>query len=445
MSAVLIRLKARPYQQAVIDYFRQGGKHAFEVWHRKAGKDRVATFIESELCFERVGLYWHALPKYEDARKVIWDAITPEGERLIDVSFPDTICRRKNAHEMKIELVNGSIWQPVGADNFNSLVGAFPVHVTYSEYALMHPNARQYIRPAIAMANGTELFITTPRGYNHAHDLFQYAKHSKDWHTSVKTVDDTGVLSAEILAEERATMPDELFRQEYYCDFSAANVGSILGRYVELAEKEGRIADIEYDPEGAPVEISSDIGFRDTAAFWFWQPKHDGFALIDYDEDTGLDAGDWIERLRDRYPYGTIWLPHDAKAKTFQSKRSVLEQFLAAHIAKRVDIVPTLSKADRINAARILMPRCHFNRQKCAEGLSGLREWSFEYNEELKTYSKEPRHDWASHPGDGFSYGAIVMRERVMTKPKPQIIPQGPVTIDQYIRMAERRVRSERI
>ena len=123
MTEIVISFDARPYQRPVIDFFRKGGKKACEIWHRKAGKDRVATFIESELAFKRVGLYWHALPKYEDARKVIWDAITPDGKRLIDVNFPKEIVKKRLDHEMKLELVNGSIWQPVGADNYDSLVG----------------------------------------------------------------------------------------------------------------------------------------------------------------------------------------------------------------------------------------------------------------------------------------------------------------------------------
>src|SRR3990167_3395670 len=129
MAEVVISFDSRSYQKAVINFFRAGGKKACEIWHRKAGKDRTATFIESELACQNVGLYWHALPKYEDARKVIWDAITLDGKRLIDVNFPREIVRKRLDHEMKLELVNGSIWQPVGVDNYDSLVGAFPVHV----------------------------------------------------------------------------------------------------------------------------------------------------------------------------------------------------------------------------------------------------------------------------------------------------------------------------
>lgn len=416
MASVKIKFPARPYQQELIDWFRGGGKRAFAVWHRRAGKDRTATFIESELACKRVGLYWHALPEFAQARRVIWDAITKDGKKLIDINFPPEIVKRKHEHEMKLELVNGSIWQPVGADNFNSLVGSNPVHVTYSEYALMAPAAREYLRPIIAENDGSELFITTPRGYNHAFDLYDSSKDSPLWHTSIKTVDDTGVLSQAALDEEKRTMPEELFRQEFYCDFSAANVGAILGRWVEQAEKDNRVSDeVEYDPEGSPIEISSDIGFRDTACWWFWQPRNGGFALVDYDEDSGLDASEWVDRIEERLgrkKLGRLWLPHDAKAKTFTSQHSAVETFLKKFGSGIVRVVPQTKKLDKINAARYVMPRCYFNKTLCAKGLAGLRAWAFEWNQDTKQFSRDPKHDWASHPGDGFAEGALMMRER---------------------------------
>jgi phage terminase large subunit len=419
---VEIAFPARPYQRELCEFYRKGGKRAYCVWHRKAGKDRTATFIESELAIEQVGLYWHALPNYEDARKVIWDAITPTGERLIDVNFPAGMVKRRLDHDMKLELVNGSIWQPVGVDRFNALVGAFPKHITYSEFPLMNPKARDYLRPALAMNDGTELVIGTPRGYNHGHDLWMYAKSRAEWFTSLKTVDDTKVMSAEALAEEKRSMPDELFRQEYYCDWSAANVGSVLGRYVEQAETENRIT--SFDPDDHPIEISSDIGYYDTAAWWFWQPRHGGFDLIDYDEDIQLDAEGWIDRLRhlitDKgYRLGKIWLPFDARAKTFQSRHSVVEQFLEAFGSKVVEIVPQVKVAHRINAARTVIKACRFHVERCKEGLKGLRAWQFEWDDEKKLMSKEPLHDWASHPGDAFSYGAEIMIERALPTKKP--------------------------
>jgi len=420
VTEVRIKFPARNYQKKVIDWFRGGGKRAVCVWHRRAGKDRTATFIESELACKRVGLYWHALPEYAQARRVIWDAITRDGQKLIDISFPAAIVKKKHEHEMKIELINGSIWQPVGADNFNSLVGSNPVHVTYSEFALMSPVAREYLRPIIAENDGSELFISTTRGYNHFFDLYDFAKSSPLWYTSLLTVDDTGVIPAEVLEEEKKTMPEELYRQEFMCDFSAANVGAILGRWVEAAEKGGRVNDeVEYDPLGAPLEISSDIGFRDTASWWFWQPRSDGFALVDYDDDSGCDAEEWIERIKTRctdrgYKVGRIWLPHDARAKTFATRDSAVEQFLRGFGHDVVRIVPQTKKLDQINAARAVMPKCWFNKTRCDKGLKGLRAWAFEWDNDTRQFSRDPKHDWSSHPGDAYAGGALMMKERIM-------------------------------
>jgi phage terminase large subunit len=141
---------------------------------------------------------------------------------------------------------------------------------------------------------------------------------------------------------------------------------------------------------------------------------------VDYDHDSGLEAKDWIKRLAEKnYKLGKIYLPHDAQAKTFATKHSALEQFADYFGWDKVEIVPQTSKLDRINAARVVISSCEFNETKCAEGLDGLREWSFEYDEETKTFSKEPKHDWASHPGDGFSYGAQMMQKYVTPKREP--------------------------
>jgi len=420
MAEIRIKFAARPYQQEVIKWFREGGKRAVEVWHRRAGKDRTATFIESELACKRVGLYWHALPEYAQARRVIWDAITKDGQRLIDISFPPAIVRKRHEHEMKIELINGSIWQRVRADNFNSLVGSNPGHETYSEYALMNPAAREYLRPIIAENGGSELFISTPRGYNHFYDLYEHARGNPLWHSSRLSVYDTKVISDEVLDEEKRTMPEELFRQEFECDFSAANVGAILGRWVEQAEKEGRVSDeFDYDPGGAGIAISSDIGRRDTATWWFWQPMADGFKLVDYDEDSGLDADEWADRINEKLAgrkLDNIWLPHDARTKSFSAKYSAIEIFLGKYGAGVMDIVPMTSKGDRINAARKVMPSCRFAKTSCHKGLMGLRAWSFEWNQDTRQFSREPKHDWASHPGDGFSYGCQMMERYVKKK-----------------------------
>jgi len=417
---------AREWQRPLYNYFAAGGKRAVEIAHRRAGKDRIALHIELRKALESPREVWHCLPTYKQARKVIWDALTGAGDRLIDEAFPPSVVRKRVEDEMKIELVNGSLWRLVGADSFDMLVGANPRHVTFSEYALTSPKAYEFVRPIIAENNGTLLFISTPRGFNHAHALFEYAKSQPTWYAGFHPVSVTKLIPQHVLDEEKRTMPDELYRQEYECDFSAANVGSILGSYIERAERDGRIVNADlYDPSGAPIEVFSDIGFRDAAAWWWVQPVAGGFNIIDHDEATGLDAEQWVERLRAK-PWnmhgrklGCVHLPHDARAKTFRSRHTVVTVFLSSGLAERYAVVPQTSIADRINAARVFVRACLFNRAACAAGLHHLREWHYKYEEEHHRFSREPEHDEHSHTGDAFSYAAVALKPFVAAAHEP--------------------------
>ena len=195
--------------------------------------------------------------------------------------------------------------------------------------------------------------------------------------------------------------------------------GAILAKWIGRAEREGRINDtVVFDPDGAPIEVSSDLGFRDTASFWYWQRKQKGFSLLKYEGESGLDADDWIPRIQESIlslggnSVGKIWLPHDARAKTFQSKRTTIERFLEGFGNGHVDLVPISKKLDQISAARDIASRCEFNRSLCEEGLDGLIAWEYAYNDDLGVFSREPLHNWASHPSDAFAYGAQVMQEQ---------------------------------
>jgi hypothetical protein len=65
--------------------------------------------------FERPGNYWHLLPEYAQARKAVWDAVSPHsGKRRIDEAFPLALRKRTRNDEMLIEFINGSTWQLVG-------------------------------------------------------------------------------------------------------------------------------------------------------------------------------------------------------------------------------------------------------------------------------------------------------------------------------------------
>lgn len=216
--------------------------------------------------------------------------------------------------------------------------------------------------------------------------------------------------------------------------------GAILARWVDRAERGGRLSDdVLFDPDGPGVEISSDIGRRDTSSWWFWQRRIGGFAVLDYDGDSGLGADDWCHRLQKRltergWPLGKIWLPQDAKNKTFAAKYTAVEIFLQHFGAPKMGLVPGSYVEDRINAARTIIQRCEFNKTRCEVGLDGLRAWEYEWNPDLQVFSKDPLHNFASHPSDGFSYGCQVMQSLPPPEAKPQprsmgVAPQSSATM----------------
>lgn len=393
------------------------------VAHRRAGKTVacVNELIRAALTDKRKGqLYAYVAPFYTQAKGVAWDYLKHFSQPVPGMKV--------NEAELRIDYPNGNRIQLFGADNADRMRGLAFSGLIADEFGDWKPSVWGYvIRPALADRRGWAVIIGTPKGRNQFFDTYRMAEaNPDDWLALLLKSSETGLLPPGEIAALRKELSEDAYQQEMECDFEAALPGAILGKLMSQAQNEGRISDsVGFDPFGAPIEISSDIGFYDTAAWWFWQPKVGGFSIVDYDEDNGLDADDWIKRLQERIgtrPLGRIWLPHDARAKTFQSRHTTAERFLTAFGKDRVGVVPIASKIDRINAARKIMPRVEFSKTKCADGIDGLRAWQYQFNEDTQTFLKEPRHDWASHPGDGFSYGAQVMLERVAEK-KPEDIP----------------------
>ena len=447
----------RDYQWDAWDYLYQGGKHAELVWHRRSGKDELCLHFAAVSAIKRVAGYWHMLPEYAQARKAIWSAVNPHtGKRRIDEAFPLELRRKTREHEMMIEFVNGSTWQVVGSDNYNSLVGSGQAGIVYSEWALANANARAYLRPIILENNGWQIFVTTPRGQNHAYDTLQAAKKNPKAFAQVLPWHKTGIIDAAKAAEELEAYQSDFgvehgqakFEQEYECSFDAANLGAILAGSIHRASLSGRIDDkFVYDPRGSKIEISADIGRRDTSTWWFWQPRIGGFVICDYMGGAGYDADEWCDKIYARLKeskmrLGTIWLPHDARAKTFAAKHSAVEIFVKRFGAKRIEIVPSVKRHDRINAARTLIKRIAFHETNCQAGINGLRNWAYEYNEQTKAFSNDPKHDWASHDGDGFSYGCVVMTQTKRPEPKEKNRSIQEATLNEIWKLTQPRGRT---
>ena len=441
----------RWYQRPLWNYLENGGKRALGIWHRRAGKDDVLLNRTAVAAFERPATYWTALPEYAQARKALWNAVDPHtGKRRIDQAFPQELREATNDQEMFIRFVNGSTWQLVGSDRYDSLVGAGVAGVTFSEFALANPSAWGYIRPMLEENNGWAAFITTPRGNNHAKSMFDLAKTDPRWFAEVRSVNETGALDAkqldEALAEYQALYGIDfgraMFEQEYLCSFSGAMVGAYWGAEVNKAEREGRITEIEIDPEH-PVHTAWDLGKAVNNPIWCFQVIAGRPVIVDFYQPESDDLADWVKWLDDKGYNGTDFVPHDIIATEWGSKRTRLETLQG--MGRRPKRLPMVSVADGLQAGRVTINAATFaDTPRVQAGLDGLRNYRREWDDTRKTFRETPFKDWAEHIGSAFRYLSLAWKDVVPPREKEvkptelqyEVRPDGRVVGNMDVRAA---------
>ena len=439
----------RDYQRAAWESWLNGCNRQLLIWHRRSGKDDINLRMHSVAAFNRVGTYWHMLPAYEQARKAIWNAVNPHtGKRRIDEAFPREIIANKNEQEMFIRFVNGSTWQVVGSDNFNSLVGTPPVGLTLSEWALANPTAWAYLSPILVENGGWASFITTPRGNNHVKSMLDRFRSDPKWFCQVLTASDTGALSQDVIAEQRSEyealfgeeVAQMLIEQEFYCSFAGAMVGAYWGAEMAHAERDGRIGEVAIDPS-QPVHTAWDLGNPANNPIWCFQVIANVPHIVDFYRPTTDDLEDWCRWLNERGYRGSDFVPHDIYAQSWGAKRTRL-QLLTDYGRKPVP-VQRVSVADGINAGRETIKLARFDAARCADGIEGLKHYRREWDEDFKRFRDQPVKDWAEHIGSAFRYLGLAWQTIKPVKPKPAPKFESQLTINELIARQARKMRGD--
>lgn len=398
------------------------------VAHRRAGKTVAAVndLIEKATYNTRENpRYAYIAPLLKQAKDIAWSY-------LKDFSAP--FAPKINESELYVQLTalpNSPRITIYGADNPDSFRGLYLDGAVLDEFGNMRESVwREVLLPALIDRRGWAVFMGTPNGPNHFRDTYYTALDDEAWFKLLLPVTQTGAIAEEDLAEMRKIMDPEEYAQEMLCSFEASVRGAIFARQMELAIEEKRIGVYDWD-RTVKTDIIMDLGFHDDTTIGFVQPRYDGVLMGHAHNENLRPIKHYIAYIQTflaehRLQLGEIWLPHDARAKTLVTGKSIVDTFRAEGL--RPKIVPRLDKLDQIEAARKMFPHWFINEASCKSLILALKSYHREYDPDKKVYKDDPVHDWSSHYADMFMYASLVQnkRRRVAGPPMPRALPIAP-------------------
>lgn len=229
-----------------------------------------------------------------------------------------------------------------------------------------------------------------------------------------------------------------------------ADKGSVYGELITALRERGGVSDFQHPADG--VFAVFDLGVSDSTAIW-WFRIRDGLPdVVDWYEASGKGAQHYFDVLDGKTPEGVdrarryglqrIYLPHDARQRTFQTGVSTLDQFLAKYPGK-VSLTPGLDVAAGIDGARWLLEQPMRFHSRAEEGLKRLKSYRYEWDEAKKVFKKTPLHDFSSHSADSFRYLAEVVKPVALAmkteapKQKPIVRDMREMSLDEMIEASE--------
>jgi hypothetical protein len=346
---------------------------------------------------------------YGQAERNVWDYFKKYTREIPGCKPNEAKLRLDFAH-------NGGRIMLLSAENMDTLPGIYLDGVVFDEYGKMNPTVwTKIIRPMLSDRKGWAHFIGTFEGMNHFHKLYQYAKNGADpeWSHHLYKASETGYVDKEELESARRTMSEEEYLEQYECEPAGVR-GAYFCRELALAEKEGRIGIVPYEPM-LPVDTWWDLGMNDLMAVWFTQSLRGDHRFVDYDEACGLGIPEFVDRVREKIRAGKStpgsWnFPHDVAVREL-SGRTRIEMFESLGCRPNNVIPRCQKKMESINAARVVFKACRFDAARCELGLNALGNYKRQWNDKNQCYSDSPLHNWASNGADAFQQFGMGLRE----------------------------------
>lgn len=329
---------------------------------------------------------------------IIWDFTT----ELIEAFGIET--KRFNVKDRVVRLTNDSTIRLLSANNRSSLVGRAANLLIVDEAALI-PDDEYFtrdLRPALStFPDSRALFISTPRGkQNYLYNYFLRGQDSSfpEWGSGLYPWHVNPRLTKKDIDEAARAIPENLFRQEYYCEWA-----TFEGQIYKLDENEhlrdftSEKAEYLISPDDQQFTFIAglDMGYRDDTAFVVLATDDVNFFVVDEyvaREGTTSQHAEAMQELIDKWNIETIFIDSAAQ----QTKADLVYDYDIActNAVKSVN--------DGIGYVQTLAQENHLyfdsnNAQHSFKSMTAYR-WN------SKTDKAKPLHDWTSHCCDAIRY-----------------------------------------
>ena len=348
---------------------------------RRFGKTTKSVVRTAKKMLAKRNQYcWYIAPTYKLGKELFW--------RPFKEFFPPEYIRYKNESDLLIELWNGSRGIIKGADNPDSLRGSGVDDATYDEFADMDPYTVEVMRPALSDKQGSQLFLGTPRGYDHFYDLYTRGEYWPDneakwrnWRSFRFTTLQGGRVPPEEVALAREELDPRIFRQEYEASFE-----TLLGRiYYAFARAQWPVGnvDVHVKDQGGPLLVGLDFNVHPMSAV-IAQAKHKVQChVLDEVVLPTSNTDEMCKVLKEKYPDREMIVCPDASGDSTSTKAPVGESdftILRRHGFKIVADKSNPKIADRynntnsnlLNANNLRRTRIHPRCKWLIKGLEGL-------------------------------------------------------------------------
>ena len=409
----LNKFKPRDYQKCLFDaILNMGYKKVLAIWPRRSGKDMCAWNICIQELIRKTQTIYYIFPTYASGRKILWDAITNDGFRILDY-MPKEVIESQNEQLMRIKLKNGSVFQVIGSDNYdNALVGTNPQGVVFSEFAISNPLAYGFVRPILSANSGWALIVSTPRGKNFLWEMYNVGlMNPQSWYVSKLTVDDTGHIPLDVIERERAEgeMSEDLQLQEYWTSFEMGIEGAYYTKYMDKARLDGRIGQVPWEP-GLKVHTSWDIGVRDMTSIIFFQIANNVIRVIDCYEKNKEGIEHYVNVIKSKdYTYGKHIGPHDIRNMDFSTGITRWEK--ARRLGLTFTVADKIPVVDGIEAVRSKIPMMWFDAGNCSSLIKALENYRQEFDPKTRVYKEKPLHDVFSNFAESMRYLCVSLHK----------------------------------